>query len=123
VTWQRTTTAPNVAGSLWTFRIAYDDAYAKFSPGSILLFETLEHVRDQTGALSIDVYTDKNNKFFLGMLPERRSIAMLLIGTGGALDRSLVAALPTMTRLISVSTDVRQRLVRSSAPDKTTGKP
>ena len=53
------------------------------------------------------------NTFFFGMLPERRTISTILIGTGGIVDRSLVSALPTMTKLVVAEKRVRKRLARS----------
>jgi CelD/BcsL family acetyltransferase involved in cellulose biosynthesis len=93
------------------FRIAYDDAYARFAPGVALFFDALEYVRDNTDAQSLDTYTDRNNNFFLDILPERQRITMLLIGTGGAVDRSMVAALPGMERVVARSSALRTQVL------------
>jgi hypothetical protein len=101
------------AGSrLICFRIAYDDAYARFAPGSALLFDALEYVRDKTDAQAIDTYTDPGNTFFFDALPGRREMAMLLIGTGGSVDRRMVAAMPSMERLVSGASGLRARVLR-----------
>jgi hypothetical protein len=91
------------------FRIAYDEAFAKYKPGAMLLFMALNYLRDTTDAAWLDSTSDKNNEFFLGMLPERRKLARLLIGVGGAFDRSLVSAMPVITKLASPGRQVRDR--------------
>jgi CelD/BcsL family acetyltransferase involved in cellulose biosynthesis len=95
------------------FRIAYDDAYARFAPGIALFFDALEYVRDNTDAQAVDAYTDRNNSFFRDILPERRQITMLLIGTGGSVDRRVVAALPGMERLVARSSGLWNRVLRA----------
>jgi CelD/BcsL family acetyltransferase involved in cellulose biosynthesis len=100
---------------LFCFRIAFDQAYARFFPGAMLLFSALEYLRDETDAQWIDSCSDRNNEFFLGMLPERRSLSMLLIGTGGALDRAMVGALPTISRINAAREHARERWRHQSA--------
>ena len=98
---------------LFCFRIAFDEAYAKYKPGAMLLSLALTHLRENTDAAWIDSTTDPNNVFFLGMLPERRTLSRLLIATGGALDRDLVSALPTITKLVAAEKHLRTRLART----------
>ena len=66
----------------------------------MLLSLAVEHLREHTDAAWIDSTTDKNNNFFLGMLPDRRALARMVIGTGGVLDRGLVSGLPLMTKAV-----------------------
>ena len=84
---------------LFCFRIAFDETYATYGPGAMLLISALNHLRENTDAAWVDSTSDKDNAFFLGMMPERRTLSTLLIGTGGAVDRAMVSALPTMTKL------------------------
>jgi len=72
----------------------------------------MNFLRDNTDAAWIDSTTDRDNDFFLGMMPERRTLSTILIGTGGAVDRAMVSALPTMTKLVVAEKQVRKRLVR-----------
>ena len=81
------------------FRVAFDESYATYGPGAMLLASGLNLLRDSTDAQWVDSMTSKDNTFFLGLLPERRRISKLLIGTGGTLDKAVVSALPAMTRL------------------------
>jgi len=85
---------------LFCFRIAHDETFSKYKPGAMLLSLAVEHLREHTDAAWIDSTTDRNNTFFLGMLPERRALARTVIGTGGALDRALVSGLPLMTKAV-----------------------
>ena len=100
---------------LFCFRIAFDEAYARYYPGAMLLFSSLEYLRDRTDAQWIDSCSDKNNGFFLGMLPERRKLSMLLIGTGGVLDRSLVSSLPTVERIVALEKQAHAKLHHRNA--------
>ena len=97
---------------LFCFRIAYDEAFAKYKPGAMLLSLALNHLRDNTDAAWIDSTSDRNNQFFLGMLPERRTLARLTIGVGGIFDRRLVAALPILTKAVALRRQMRHRWAR-----------
>ncbi len=98
---------------LFCFRIAFDDAYGKYKPGAMLMSMALNHLRDHTDAAWVDSATDPGNTFLLGMLPERRTVSTILIGTGGVVDRSLVSALPMMTKVVVAGKQARKRLARS----------
>ena len=89
---------------IFLYRTAYDDAYAKYGPGALLLEAVMEVLFKQTDATWIDSSTDQGNKINLEMLLERRSMAMLLIGTGGRVDRSLISAMPALKRCLGAPT-------------------
>jgi CelD/BcsL family acetyltransferase involved in cellulose biosynthesis len=97
---------------LFFFRMAYDPAYSQYSPGRMLLSSALEDLRQQTDAQWVDSCADRDNRFILGMLPEPRTLSMILIGTGGRLDRSLVSALPAMTALVEARGKAQDRWAR-----------
>ena len=44
------------------------------------------------------------------MMPEDRTIAMVLIGTGGAVDRRIVSSMPALTRGLAKLQETRQQL-------------
>jgi CelD/BcsL family acetyltransferase involved in cellulose biosynthesis len=96
---------------LFCFRMAFDEAYAKYSPGTVLLILAMAFLYENTDAEWIDSATHKGNVHMLGILPERRALSQLLIGTGGRLDRAIVSALPAMTKLGSAKRRVQERLV------------
>jgi hypothetical protein len=93
----------------YDFRGAYDETYSKYGPGAMVLKDAMEYLLEHTDALWIDSATDKDNAFLLEILPERRTLSTLLIGTGGTLDRSVVSALPTMTKVVETQRQVHRR--------------
>jgi CelD/BcsL family acetyltransferase involved in cellulose biosynthesis len=95
---------------IFLYRTAYDDAYSKYGPGALLLEAVMDVLFKQTDATWIDSSTDPGNKINLEMLPERRSMAMLLIGTGGRVDRSLISAMPALTSGVSELRRLRERV-------------
>jgi hypothetical protein len=101
------------------FRIAFDEAFAKYGPGPMLLSSALTFLRDTTDAAWFDSMTGKDSAFFLGLLPERRRLSRLFIGTGGRLDRAIVSALPAMTKIAAARRQLQRRLV--PAPTKGRG--
>jgi hypothetical protein len=94
------------------FRTAYDANYAKYGPGSLLLESVLAMQFEQTEASWLDSSTDPDNSFLLEMLPERRTISMLLIGTGGTVDRRVISTMPIITRGVNELRRVRFELKR-----------
>ena len=86
---------------IFVYRIAQDAGYPKYGLGQMLLESAMELLYGETDALWIDACTDPGNEFFLAMLPERRLTSMLVIGSGGVLDRSAVSAMPMMARAVA----------------------
>ena len=105
---------------VFLFRTAYDDSYAKYGPGALMLQSVLEMLLNQTEAVWVDSCTDPQNEFLLKMLPERRTITMLLIGTGGMIDRRAVSSMPIMTRGVEELRRVRRR-VHGTGPGSDAG--
>jgi CelD/BcsL family acetyltransferase involved in cellulose biosynthesis len=95
---------------LFCFRTAFDESRARYGPGAMMVSSALNFLRESTDAVWVDSMTSKDNEFFLGMLPERRTLSRLFIGTGGRLDRAVVSALPAMTRLVDAERKVRKRV-------------
>jgi CelD/BcsL family acetyltransferase involved in cellulose biosynthesis len=104
---------------IFLYRTAYDDAYAKYGPGALLLEAVMEALLQEKGAQWIDSSTDPGNKINLEMLPERRSIAMLLVATGGRADRLAVSAMPALTRGVSELRRLRRRVSGAAAKVRT----
>ena len=88
-----------VGGGIFCFRVAFDEAYARYSPGTLLLTSAMTFLYEKTDAAWVDSATNKDNLFFLGMMPERRALARLMIGTGGPVDRAVVSALPLLAKV------------------------
>ena len=100
---------------IFLYRTAYDDAYSKYGPGALLLEAVMEVLLGETSAEWVDSSTDPANKINLEMLPERQTIAMLLVGTGGRVDRSVISAMPAMTRGVAEIGRIRMRLRQAAA--------
>jgi CelD/BcsL family acetyltransferase involved in cellulose biosynthesis len=108
---------------IFLVRIAYNEDYGRYAPGAMLIAAVIEHVHQHTDAQWIDSNTDKGNTFSLEMLPERRSASTVLLGTGGILDRRVVAALPAITKLTEARRDLRARLAKRRRPPATDASP
>lgn len=105
---------------VFLFREAYDEAYARYGPGAMIIADTLEYLLKNVDAEWVDSGTDKDNAFLLEMLPERRTLSTLYIGVGGKLDRTIMAVLPAMIRLDAARHELRDRLTRKSSKALTT---
>ncbi len=105
--------------AIFCFRGAYDDAYAKYGPGLTVFTECMAHLLEHTDAGWVDSATDKDNQFLLEILPERRSLSVLYVGVGGALDKSVVRALPGMVRFVASQRQMREQWARSRSKDAT----
>jgi Acetyltransferase (GNAT) domain len=99
--------------AIFCFRGAYDAAYARYGPGAMVLADCMSYLLEHTDATWMDSTTDKDNALFLELFPERRTLSMLYIGVGGRLDRSVVAALPAMTRLVAEQRRIRNGWTRA----------
>ena len=98
---------------IFCFRTAYDEAYSKYGPGAMLIAGGTEYLLEHTDARWIDSSTDRGNAFLLELLPERRNLSTVLIGTGGKLDQRVVSALPAMTKVVGELRQVQKRLART----------
>ena len=94
-------------------RTAYDERYAKYGPGAMVIALGTEHLLHHSDAQWIDSLADEGNALMAEMLPERRTMSTVLIGTGGLVDRSFVAALPVMYGLVGAAGDLRDRATSS----------
>jgi hypothetical protein len=102
---------------IFVYRVAHDAGYPKYGLGQMLFESAMELLYKDTDAEWMDACTDPDNAFFLAMLPERRTTSMLLIGTGGLVDRACVSAMPTMSRVVAAQRQARQRWARSDRAD------
>jgi CelD/BcsL family acetyltransferase involved in cellulose biosynthesis len=100
---------------IFGFRIGNDDSYARYSPGTALFYLSLSYLLDHTDATWFEAPTDKDN-WTLRLLPERRTLSNVLIGTGGLLDRTLVSAVPAMGKMIALPGQARTRWSQLRTP-------
>jgi CelD/BcsL family acetyltransferase involved in cellulose biosynthesis len=97
------------------YRIAYDENFAQYSPGSMLFTEAMSYFRDRTDVEWLDSGTSKDNQFFLRLLPERRTISSLMVGAGGLASKAWVRARGPASRLEAARRRLREK--RERAPE------
>lgn len=70
--------------AVFCFKIAYDEAFARFSPGVQLELENVEIFHGTSAAWS-DSCADPDNEMINRLWPDRRQVATLLVPAGGVL--------------------------------------
>ncbi|CAA9483776.1 MAG: FIG01007789: hypothetical protein [uncultured Solirubrobacterales bacterium] len=69
--------------SLYAFKVAYDEAFARFSPGALLEVEAIELFHDGLGQVELlDSCADPDNALVNRIWPDRRRLQTLVIPTG-----------------------------------------
>ena len=84
-----------IAGSVaYTWKIAYDEAYARFSPGVQIMLEAPRHLFQDPAVRLVDSCATADHPMIDRLWPERRGIATFVLGPpgGGALFSIGVAA-------------------------------
>jgi CelD/BcsL family acetyltransferase involved in cellulose biosynthesis len=79
----------------FTFKIAYDEAYASCSPGMLAEADNVRQFMEHAGPRWIDSNTSRENKSYGRIWKDRRTFLRIAIGARGA-GRVAVAALPLM---------------------------
>jgi CelD/BcsL family acetyltransferase involved in cellulose biosynthesis len=79
----------------FTFKIAYDEAYAKCSPGIVAEVDNVRQFQEHPGPRWIDSNTARENKSYGRVWKDRRTFQRVAVGARGA-GRVAVAALPLM---------------------------
>jgi hypothetical protein len=100
---------------IFCFRTAYDEGYSKYGPGAMLIAGGTEYLLEHSDARWIDSSTDKGNTFLLELLPERRKLSTVFIGTGGMLDKRVVWALPAMNKAVGEVRQMQRRWATRSS--------
>jgi hypothetical protein len=81
-------------GGGFAFRIAYDESYAKYSPGVLLELENVRRVCDDTRIQWMDSCADPRHVMANRLWKERRMIRRTLFSNGSWLGDLLVSTLP-----------------------------
>jgi CelD/BcsL family acetyltransferase involved in cellulose biosynthesis len=79
----------------FTFKIAYDEAYAKCSPGIVAEVDNVRQFMETPGPRWIDSNTARENESYGRVWKDRCTFQRVAVGAGGA-GRFAVAALPLM---------------------------
>ena len=78
---------------VFAVKTTYDEAYARFRPGTMLTLAQMEFFSSGTDALWLDSCASRNNQLLLDLYPDRCRTASLLIPLGrNAFDRAAVRA-------------------------------
>ncbi|HEX5477620.1 MAG TPA: GNAT family N-acetyltransferase, partial [Burkholderiales bacterium] len=105
----------------FTFKIAYDEAYASCSPGILAEVDNVRQFMETPGLRWLDSNTARENTSYGRVWKDRRTFQRILIGASGA-GRLAVAALP-LVRLVKRSLGELRRSRRlSAAPPRPAGR-
>ncbi len=73
---------------LFALVTAYDEDYARYSPGVQLALDTIDRFHEATDAQWLDTCTYEGNETWLRLYPDRRTVSTVLVAVGGPLERS-----------------------------------
>lgn len=79
----------------YTFKIAYDETYARYSPGILAEVDNVRQFMEIPALRWLDSFTAPENATIGRVWKDRRTIQRIAVGTGGA-GRLAVAALPLL---------------------------
>jgi Acetyltransferase (GNAT) domain len=80
---------------IFYFKVAYDEAFAQFSPGIRLEVESFHLFHDRPQSEWVDACSDPNNETMNRLLPERRTLVTLVLVKPGVRAPVTAAALRT----------------------------
>src|SRR5690606_19789050 len=80
----------------FTYKIAFDETYKKYSPGILLQLHITQRQLEGTAGAWLDSCAVANHPMINRLWKERRSIQHLLISTGGALPNLILGAMPLL---------------------------
>ena len=84
---------------LFTFRIAFDENYARNSPGMLLEIENVRRLHARSQIDWVDSCNDSSNFMFNRLWLERRTILDVVVGVGKSWGDWMVAAIPLLKSL------------------------
>ncbi|HZI92708.1 MAG TPA: GNAT family N-acetyltransferase [Patescibacteria group bacterium] len=83
----------------FSFKIAFDETFAHFSPGMLLEIENIRRLHSASGLEWMDSCAVSNHSMANRLWIDRRTIQSLAIASGRPMGKLLVKALPTVSRL------------------------
>ncbi|HEV2668965.1 MAG TPA: GNAT family N-acetyltransferase, partial [Blastocatellia bacterium] len=83
----------------FAFKIAFDEEYARYSPGVLLELENIRRLHAQSKVKWMDSCAATSHPMFDRLLPDRRTIQDVVIGAGKPLGDWVVAATPLLRLL------------------------
>jgi CelD/BcsL family acetyltransferase involved in cellulose biosynthesis len=85
----------------FAFKIAYDEAYARFSPGTLLELENIREFHRRAELRWMDSCAASEHFMANRLWLDRRSLACVLTTTGRATGELLVSSLPLLRRVVT----------------------
>jgi hypothetical protein len=85
----------------FAFKIAYDEAYARFSPGTLLELENIREFHRRPELRWMDSCAAAEHFMANRLMLDRRSLACVLTTTGRASGELLVSSLPLLQRVVT----------------------
>jgi CelD/BcsL family acetyltransferase involved in cellulose biosynthesis len=86
-------------GWAFAFKTAFDEGFARFSPGVLLELELMRRLHDAADVRWMDSCTAADNATLNALWPGRRTMTTTLAATGGAAGRLVVSLLPALRAL------------------------
>ncbi|HYP30118.1 MAG TPA: GNAT family N-acetyltransferase [Blastocatellia bacterium] len=80
----------------FAFKIAYDDEYARFSPGVLLEMENIRRLHDRPGTLWMDSCANPDNFMINRLWPDRLTIQSIVIASGRTPGGLVVSSIPML---------------------------
>jgi CelD/BcsL family acetyltransferase involved in cellulose biosynthesis len=96
----------------WTWKIAFDEAFARFSPGAQLMLELPGHLFAHGKVARIDSLASANHPMIDHLWPDRIRIGTLVIGPRGPLHRLALLSVESEIRARALARQLRDRLRR-----------
>ena len=82
--------------SAFAFKIAFDEDFARFSPGVLLELDNVRAAHEMTGLRVMDSCAAPNRFMINHLWPDRREMQTVFISTGGAIGDLVVSLLPLL---------------------------
>lgn len=102
----------------YLFKIAFDEAYAKHSPGTLLEIECIQN-GVKGDAVWVDSCTSADNRVYKRIWMHRRTIEDLIVSAGSLRGDFIISALPFLRFAKSLLRRIKAKLVPSRADGST----
>lgn len=99
---------------LFAFKVAYDRAWSRFSPGVLLEVDAIDVFHDHVAASVVDSCSAPDNELLNRLWPDRRALQSVLVPTGALLARLGPPAIGT--RAVARAVMHRARSLRARRP-------
>jgi CelD/BcsL family acetyltransferase involved in cellulose biosynthesis len=100
----------------FAFKIAYDETFARFSPGVLLELHNVERLHERRDIQWMDSCAAPNRFMINHLWPDRREMQTLFFATGGLLASVAVALVPAIHLARSLAKRIAERFARARAP-------